>query len=108
MLRRSTPFEKRLGHRFRRPELLRAALTHRSWAHEQGGAESARLGRRGTLAESHYERLEFLGDAVLGMVVAEWLFTRYPDHPEGDLSKLKSHLVSRPVSVRRCLSWRAR
>jgi ribonuclease III len=87
MLRRATGFEKRLGHRFRRPDLLAAALTHRSWAHEQGSGE-------------HYERLEFLGDAVLGLVAAEWLFARHPELPEGELSKRKGHLVSRPVLAR--------
>lgn len=96
MLRRATPFEKRLGHRFRDPALLRAALTHRSFAHEQ--AEATALDD--PAVESHYERLEFLGDAVLGLVVADWLFTRHPDRSEGDLSKLKSHLVSRPVLAR--------
>jgi ribonuclease-3 len=87
MLRRATGLEKRLGHRFRRPDLLAAALTHRSWAHEQGSGE-------------HYERLEFLGDAVLGLVAAEWLFARHPELPEGELSKRKGHLVSRPVLAR--------
>lgn len=85
--RRATPFEKRLGYRFRHPELLEAALTHRSFAHEQG-------------RDDHYERLEFLGDAVLGLAAAEWLYRRYPDLPEGELSKLKGHLVSRPVLAR--------
>ena len=85
--RRATPFEKRLGHRFRRPELLERALTHRSHAHEQD-------------LDGHYERLEFLGDAVLGLVVADELFRRFPELPEGELSKLKSHLVSRPVLAR--------
>src|ERR1044071_9939886 len=79
-----TPFEKRLGYRFKRAGLLELALTHRSFANEQG-------------EEAHYERLEFLGDAVLGLVAAEWLYTRHPDRPEGDLSKLKAHLVSKTV-----------
>ena len=82
--RPATPFEKRLGYRFRRVELLELALTHRSFANEAG-------------AEAHYERLEFLGDAVLGMVAAEWLYERHPERPEGDLSKLKAHLVSKVV-----------
>jgi ribonuclease-3 len=81
--RPTTPFEKRLGHRFKRPELLELALTHRSYANEQGVPE-------------HYERLEFLGDSVLGMVTAEWLYERHPELPEGELSKLKAQLVSRP------------
>ena len=77
-----TPLEKRLGHRFKRPDLLELALTHRSYANEQGVPE-------------HYERLEFLGDAVLGLVAAEWLYANHPELPEGELSKLKAQLVSR-------------
>ncbi len=76
--------ERRLGHRFRRRELLERALTHRSFAHERESDE-------------HYERLEFLGDAVLGLVAAGWLFERNPELTEGRLSKLKSRLVSRPT-----------
>lgn len=86
-LRRSTPLEERLGYRFRRRELLERALTHRSFANERGES-------------GHYERLEFLGDAVLGMATAEWLFRRHPELAEGDLSQLKSHLVSKPVLAR--------
>src|SRR5215472_8991326 len=81
-LRPTTPFEKRLGHRFRHPELLELALTHRSYANERGRDE-------------HYERLEYLGDAVLGMVTAEWLYRHHPELPEGELSRLKAQLVSR-------------
>lgn len=80
--RPATPLEKRLGYRFKRPDLLELALTHRSYANEQGVPE-------------HYERLEFLGDAVLGLVAAEWLYTEHPELPEGELSKLKAQLVSR-------------
>ena len=79
--RDTTPLEKRLGHRFKRLDLLELALTHRSWANEQGIPE-------------HYERLEFLGDAVLGVVTAEWLYANHPELPEGDLSKHKAQLVS--------------
>lgn len=80
--RSATPFEKRLGHRFKRQDLLDLALTHRSYANEKGEPE-------------HYERLEFLGDSVLGLVTAEWLYQRHPELPEGELSKLKAQLVSR-------------
>lgn len=80
--RSATPFEKRLGYRFKRHELLELALTHRSYANEKGEPE-------------HYERLEFLGDSVLGLVTAEWLYQRHPELPEGELSKLKAQLVSR-------------
>ncbi len=73
--------EQLLGHRFRDHDLLRLALTHRSFANERG------------LAEQN-ERLEFLGDAVLGLVTASMLFEDYPDFPEGELSRRKSSLVS--------------
>jgi len=76
--------EERIGYRFRRRELLERALTHRSYANEQG-------------SEEHYERLEWLGDAVLKLVTAELLFDRYPNEREGDLSKRVNHLVSEPV-----------
>ena len=82
-----TPIEKRLGYRFKRLDLLELALTHRSWANEQGIPE-------------HYERLEFLGDAVLGLVSAEWLYANHPELPEGDLSKHKAQLVSRDTLAR--------
>jgi ribonuclease-3 len=81
------PLEKRLGHRFKRLDLLDLALTHRSWANEQGIPE-------------HYERLEFLGDSVLGLVTAEWLYGNHPELPEGELSKLKAQLVSKPTVAR--------
>lgn len=72
----------RLGHRFRRWELLREALTHPSTAPElRGGA------RHG------YERLEFLGDRVLGLIIAELLVERFPNEPEGTLAKRHTALV---------------
>jgi ribonuclease III len=80
--RAPTSFEKRLEYRFKRLDLLELALTHRSHANERGEPE-------------HYERLEFLGDAVLGLVAAEWLYERHPELPEGELSKRKAQLVSR-------------
>jgi ribonuclease III len=86
-IRAATPFEKRLGHRFRHRELLELALTHRSHANERGRDE-------------HYERLEYLGDAVLGMVTAEWLYRKHPKLPEGELSRLKAQLVSRGTLAR--------
>src|ERR1700743_2356981 len=86
-LRPSTPFEKRLGHRFRDPKLLELALSHRSHANEQGN-------------DQHYERLEFLGDAVLGLVTADWLYGCHPGLPEGELSRLKAQLVSRGALAR--------
>ncbi|HSM14022.1 MAG TPA: ribonuclease III domain-containing protein, partial [Thermoanaerobaculia bacterium] len=79
--RERDPLEGALGHRFHDPGLLTLALAHRSGANEQG------------LPENN-ERLEFLGDAVLGLIAAEWLFRRYPDRPEGDLARRKAQLVS--------------
>ena len=79
-----------LGHVFAEPELLERALTHSSHAHEEskaGGAE--------TFAEKlDNEQFEFLGDAVLGLVASQLLFERFPTFHEGQLSKLKAHLVS--------------
>lgn len=76
--------ERRLGYRFRDVGLLEMALTHRSWANEQG-------------VDRHYERIEFLGDAVLDLVVAQWLYDNLSSLSEGELSRLKSHAVSEPV-----------
>src|SRR5947207_3743261 len=72
--------QEAIGYRFLKPDLLRAALTHTS------GADTR-------LASN--ERLEFLGDAVLGLVVCEQLFLRFPEYQEGDLTKVKSAVVSR-------------
>jgi ribonuclease-3 len=74
--------ERRIGHRFRTRALLEQALTHRSSAHE-----------RGDLALAN-ERLEFLGDAVLGLLVAEALMERRPLLQEGDLSRARAALVN--------------
>jgi ribonuclease-3 len=77
--------EQKLGYVFREPKLLTAALTHASGAPYR-------------LASN--ERLEFLGDAILGMIVCEMLFHRYPKHSEGDLTKIKSVVVSRQTCAR--------
>lgn len=79
--------ENALGHAFRKPELLVCALTHRSLANEQAVDEDEP-------AESN-ERLEFLGDAVLGLVVGEALFVAHPDLQEGELTRMRAQLVSR-------------
>jgi len=88
---RST-LESALGYRFERPELLTHALTHRSLAYEQAmdSSHDAALVDR-----TDNERLEFLGDAVLGLVVAEGLFQSHPDWSEGELTRLRAQLVSR-------------
>lgn len=78
-------FQAALGHSFNRPELLREALTHRS---------ALRPNARG---EGSNERLEFIGDRVLGLLMAEWLIERFPREREGDLGRRLSHLVSQPV-----------
>jgi ribonuclease-3 len=74
-----------LGYRFKQPDLLRASLTHTSGAHSR-------------LASN--ERLEFLGDAVLGLIVVGELYNRFPEYQEGDLTKIKSAVVSRRTCAR--------
>lgn len=79
-----------LEHQFSRPELLERALTHSSHAHEEAKAPGAEPGAE----VQDNEQFEFLGDAVLGMVTSQLLFERFPRFHEGQLSKLKAHLVS--------------
>lgn len=79
-----------LGRTFARPELLILALTHRSLANEQ-----ALSGEGAGAAAQQNERLEFLGDAVIGLVVAELLFEQHPDWTEGELTVVRGRLVSR-------------
>jgi ribonuclease-3 len=75
---------RRLDHSFDQPSLLHQALSHRSWCGEQNGAPSN-------------ERLEFLGDAVLGLVVADRVYRHYPDLAEGQLAKIRSAVVNARV-----------
>ena len=82
---RLTECEKRMGYEFRDKSMLRCALTHAS------GAEHR-------LASN--ERMEFLGDAILGVVVCELLFHQYPDYLEGELTKIKSIVVSRQTCAK--------
>jgi ribonuclease-3 len=77
--------EEHLGYRFERLELLNCALTH----------SSAKTPDRPS-----NERLEFLGDAILGVVISEYLFRSFPSHPEGQLTKIKSVVVSAPTLAR--------
>jgi ribonuclease III len=77
------PFEEALGHRFADRDLLVEALTHPSAVRRRG------MARRG------YERLEFLGDRVLGLIVAELLWRRFPTEAEGELTRRHTHLVRR-------------
>ncbi len=67
---------RQLGHQFTQPQLLQRALTHRSYS------------------AAHNERLEFLGDSVLNCAIAKYLYSAYPELPEGDLSRLRSNLVN--------------
>jgi len=86
------PLELALGHTFVRPELLIHALTHRSQAYELA---MEMTGRPDDVERADNERLEFLGDAVLGLVVAEALFQSHPDWQEGELTRIRAQLVSR-------------
>ncbi|MBQ9161682.1 MAG: ribonuclease III [Clostridia bacterium] len=76
--------EARIGHRFSRRELLVRALTHSSYSNESGERNHHLLCN---------ERLEFLGDSVLSVVVSEYLFGKYPDRTEGELTKIRSEVV---------------
>ena len=74
------------GYVFRNPELLKQALTHSSYANEKG------LGHLGC-----NERLEFLGDAVLELISSDFLYHRYPELPEGDMTKTRASVVCEPT-----------
>lgn len=85
---RHEALQQRLGHRFARPDLLLRALTHRSF-----GAE-------------HNERLEFLGDAALSLAVSRMLYDRFGDSDEGDLTRVRAHLVREDSLHRAALQLR--
>lgn len=76
-------FEERIGYRFERHDLLRRALTHKSFSHESKETDVR-----------HNETFEFLGDSVLGFVIGDLLFHHFPNLDEGALSKIKAYLVS--------------
>ena len=76
-------FEEKIGYTFKDKSLIESAFTHRSYLNENR-----------TLRKEHNERLEFLGDAVLELVVTEFLFAKYPDKPEGDLTAYRAALVN--------------
>jgi ribonuclease-3 len=80
MLTALTELEAQLGVAFRNRAVLLTALTHRSWCNENAD-------------DAHNERLEFLGDAALELIVSEWLYERYPEHAEGQLTLLRAALV---------------
>lgn len=83
--------EVRLGYRFVNPDLLQEALTHRSAAHQKAGGRK----RQKAKGAGSNERLEFIGDRVLGLLMAEWLLERFPNEQEGALGSRLAHLVSR-------------
>ena len=74
--------EAKLGYHFQNPALLEHALTHSSYANEH---------HLGSISSN--ERLEFLGDSVLGMIVADYLYRTFPSLPEGDLTRIRANLV---------------
>src|ERR1700760_5177920 len=74
-----------LGYTFKRPALLQEALTHRSALHGHGRTHGSN------------ERLEFIGDRVLGLAVAEWLAERFPREQEGELGRRLAYLGSQPL-----------
>lgn len=97
--------ERAIGHKFRSQDLLQTSLTHSSHAHENSSRLSSHAGSAQAASppasngsqlttEADNERLEFLGDAVLGLVTSEELVARFPELHEGQLSKLRAHLVS--------------
>jgi len=81
-------FEKRIGYHFNDKKLLRQALTHSSYVYEIKTDPSA-----------CNERMEFLGDAVLELVISEYLYTSFPDMPEGELTRLRAAIVCETVLV---------
>ena len=78
--------QEKIGYAFRDPDLLRQALTHPSYQTEAPEK-----------SPPHNQRLEFLGDSVLGLILSEQLFTRFPEAREGELSRYRSNLVRGPV-----------
>ncbi len=74
--------ETRMGYTFQNKKLLRQAFTHRSYFNEHRGE-----------VEEHNERLEFLGDSILGLIISDYLYHHLPTQAEGELSRLRAHLV---------------
>src|SRR5579871_5830889 len=87
--REISALESSLGYHFRRRAMIEQAVTHSSQAREQ---EAQQAGDKYKVSDN--EQMEFLGDAVLSLVTSEELFRRFPQFREGDLSKLRAHLVS--------------
>lgn len=93
--------EQVLQYRFSDQLLLTQAMTHRSWAHEQVSPRAQTAARN-----LHNEALEFLGDSVLGLIVADYLFKAYPHASEGELSRMKHRLVSAPTLAKASVELR--
>lgn len=81
LIKNRQDIEAKLNHRFQHPELLFLAFVHRSYVNEHKEMKE------------HNERLEFLGDSVLGLIIAEYLYETFPDLPEGNLSQLRARIV---------------
>lgn len=88
MASKLTKLEETIGYKFKDINTLERALTHRSWAHESSTADKQEI------RKLHNESLEFVGDSVLGAVVAEYLFKNNLNASEGELTLMKHHLVS--------------
>ena len=82
--------QKTIGHPFKHPELFQEALTHPSLAHEHADSKMA-----------DNQRLEFLGDAVLQLILTDLIYAMYPDFPEGKLTQVRAHLANRHTLCRR-------
>jgi len=104
--KRLTDFQKIIGYRFKDKELLKTALTHDSYSrvYDPETGKVTMLTPQNP-AYSEYERMEFLGDSVLGLVVAEYLFTRYRKKTEGYLSKIKSNVVSEQYLATKAINY---
>src|ERR1700681_4157400 len=94
--REITALEEGLGYHFRRRAVIEQAVTHSSQAREQEAQQAG----ESKYKVSDNEQLEFLGDAVLQLVTSEELFQRFPQFREGELSKLRAHLVSEKHLIR--------
>ena len=94
--REITALEEGLGYHFRRRAVIEQAVTHSSQAREQEAQQAG----ESKYAVSDNEQLEFLGDAVLSLVTSEDLYQRFPQFREGELSKLRAHLVSERHLIR--------
>ena len=89
MTPRLAQLENLIGHKFADPKLLERSITHRSWAYENVPGESEE-----TIRALENESMEFVGDSVLGLVIAEKLYEAHPRDNEGDLTLMKHRLVS--------------